>query len=144
MAVLNDRGDNAPNGLDGGRFSNENPNGKDFTTVFGGAIPPVAPGTPAVNPGPATVPGQPVIASIKATGVAGQIQVSFYPPGNGGSAITGYQIRNDEQAVLATVTTSPATVSGLKSKVSTRVAMTATNALGTSKISAESGLVTPA
>ena len=141
MSLLNDAGANAPNQLDVGLVSGFNPNGKDAVTVYGGVIPPVVPGTPPAAVGTPTHPGRPVVAGAVAG--TGQATVSFYAPGNGGSAITSYTVRDDQQGKSATGTSSPITVTGLTKGVAHRFSVTATNALGTGLASAESTVVYP-
>ena len=141
MSKINDRGDNSPYDHDGGVLTAHNPNGLDATTVYGGAIPPVAPGIPPAAVGPKSVPGRPVVAGVSAG--TGSATVSFYAPGDGGSAITSYTVRDDQQGKTATGASSPITVSGLTKGVAHRFSVQATNALGVGPTSAESGVVYP-
>lgn len=141
MSKINDRGDNSQFERDDGVVTSENPNGVDAVTTRGGPIPPVPPGSAPAAVGAKTVPGRPVIAGV--TGGTGSVSVAFYAPGDGGSAITGYVVRDDEQGKSATGTSSPITVTGLTAGKAHRFSVTAKNALGSGLTSAESQVVYP-
>ncbi len=104
----------------------------------------------AVTPTPgATAPAAPVIG----TAVAGNAQatVSWTAPNNGGSAITGYTVRVINPTTGAQVgadrpagaTATSLVVTGLTNTTAYRFRVLATNAIGSSPVSADSNTVTP-
>jgi len=123
-------------------------NGTDYTfTVTAanstGSSPPSGASAP-VAPRPATAPMAP--ADVQAVPQAGQIQVAWTAPPDGGSAITGYTV-SVSPATVAPITiaagTTVATVTGLTNGTSYKMSVTATNVAGTSPVAAASA-VTPA
>jgi len=92
-----------------------------------------------------TVPDVPTIGV--ATAGDGQVSVAFTAPVNtGGSAITGYTVTSNPNAITAGgngFTTSPIVVTGLTNGVAYTFTVTATNSVGTGSASAASSAVTP-
>nr|WP_238482245.1 fibronectin type III domain-containing protein [Geobacter sp. AOG1] len=89
----------------------------------------------------ATAPGAPT--GVTATFGDRLAVVSFVAPPSGGSTITGYTVTSIPGGITATGTTSPITVTGLTNGTAYTFTVTATNAIGTSVVSAASGSVTP-
>ncbi|WP_203789351.1 fibronectin type III domain-containing protein [Paractinoplanes rishiriensis] len=95
---------------------------------------------------PVTQPTAPVITSLAAAGAGAVITVTA-PSDNGGSAITGYQVRVDGGAWIALTTagTGPYTarVNGLPRGAAHRIAVRAVNATGAGAASPDSVLLIP-
>ena len=114
------------------------PTGRDYSLDSATAL--------AWNNGPATAPAAP--AAVSVTAGPASAAVSWTPPADGGSPITGY-IATATNALTGATTTTPAsasatsvTVTGLTDLQSYTISLTATNAVGTSLPSAPS-LVVP-
>ncbi|MFB9713129.1 fibronectin type III domain-containing protein [Arthrobacter methylotrophus] len=122
-----------------------------FTVTASNAIgtsPPSA-ASPPVTPTAPTVPGAPT--GVGATAGNASAVVSWTAPASGGSAITSYTVTpSSGGTALAPVTVSgsppstTATVTGLNNGTVYTFTVTATNAVGTSAVSAASAPVTPA
>ncbi len=88
------------------------------------------------------VPGAPTL--LVATKGNGQASVAFTAPAaTGGRPITSYTVTSSPGGFSATAASSPITVSGLSNGTAYTFTATATNALGTSPVSAPSNSVTP-
>lgn len=91
---------------------------------------------------PATIPDAPKIGIV--TKGVGQATVPFSAPAfNGGSAITSYTVTSDPGGITASKGGSPIIVTGLTGGTSYTFTVTATNAIGTSAVSAVSNAVIP-
>jgi hypothetical protein len=92
--------------------------------------------------GIATVPGAPTIFSVAAGNA--QVTVQFtLPASNGGSPITSYTVVSTPGNLTATGSVSPLTVTGLTNGLAYTFRVRATNAVGTSALSAASASVVP-
>lgn len=108
--------------------------------------------TNAVGTGPSSTPSNPVTPSTvpatmaKPTAVpgTGQAVVSFVPPANGGSPITGYRVTASPGGAFVTGSASPLTVPGLTNGTAYTFTVFATNANGNGAASPASTAVTPA
>jgi hypothetical protein len=88
---------------------------------------------PPPPPPPPTAPGAPTNVSVEPAG-PGTATVSFDPPADGGSPITGYTVvatAGGQDPVTATGPGSPITVTGLTNGVTYDFTVTATNGVGT-------------
>ncbi len=82
---------------------------------------------------------------IVATAGDRQATVTFTPPtDNGGSPITGYEVLNSNEQVVATGTSSPIVVTGLTNGASYVFTVKALNTVGKSNVSLPSNTITPA
>jgi hypothetical protein len=101
-----------------------------------------APSSP-VTPTASTAPGAPT--GVNATPGNAKANVSWTAPTiNGGSPITGYTVTASPGGMTASTTgATTVTVTGLKNGTSYTFTVTATNAIGTSAVSAASSAVTP-
>lgn len=101
---------------------------------------------PSTPPPPATVPGQP--AAPSAVAGPGQVALSWTPPSDGGSAITGYRItpyRNGvAQAAVDVGAVTSYTLTGLTNGAAYRFTVAARNAQGLGPASNQSTAATPA
>jgi hypothetical protein len=89
----------------------------------------------------ATAPAAPTITSVAPSN--GALSVSFTPGADGGSAITGYTATAIPGGATATGTTTTLTINGLTNGTNYTIAVTATNAIGTSVASAPSAATAP-
>jgi hypothetical protein len=87
-------------------------------------------------------PGAP--RKVTARGGNGSASVSFEAPANNGRRISGYTVTASPGGASATTATTSATIAGLANGTSYTFTVTATNALGTGKLSKSSNAVTPA
>jgi hypothetical protein len=89
-------------------------------------------------------PGRPVLQSATADQQAGAVIVAFAPPtSDGGSPITGYQVRCREANTVATIAlTSPATLTGLPRGRDLTFEVVAVNGTGPGPASAPSKAIT--
>jgi hypothetical protein len=99
----------------------------------------------SVTPTGPTAPLTPAAPTAVAGGTGSKaITVSWVPPGNGGSAITGYVLQYSSNAgatfttVTGTITASPKTVTGLTAGLSYSFRVAAKNAIGTGLYSGRS------
>ena len=112
--------------------------GRDYTLDSAAAL--------AWNNGPATAPAAP--AAVSVTAGPASAAVSWTPPADGGSPITGYTATATNASTGATTTTpasasaTSVTVTGLTNLQSYTISLTATNTVGTSPPSAPA-LVVP-
>ncbi len=90
-------------------------------------------------------PDPPAAPSVTAGAGAGSVDVSWLPPADGGSAITGYTVTSapDGKTCTAVAPTTSCTVTGLTDGAGYTFTLTATNALGTSDSSNASAQATP-
>ena len=119
-------------------------NGTPYTfTVF--ATNAVGNGTPSPSSAsvtPATVPA--TMAAPTAVRGNAQATVSFTPPANGGSPITGYSVVSTPSSVTQTGAASPIVVPGLANGTTYTFTVKAMNAIGSGSPSPASNAVTPA
>jgi hypothetical protein len=80
---------------------------------------------------PATVPGAPGAVSAVVAAQPGAVDVSWLPPADGGSAITGYTVTASPGGASCTTGSTTCTVAGLSPGATYTMAVTATNAMGT-------------
>ncbi|OKQ00036.1 S-layer homology domain-containing protein [Paenibacillus sp. P46E] len=94
---------------------------------------------------PRTVPSVPSVPmDVTAVAGEGQATVSFtIPAGDGGSAITGYEVTASPGNLTATGTTSPITITGLSNGLTYTFTVKAINNVGSSAASTASNTVTP-
>jgi hypothetical protein len=91
---------------------------------------------------PLKVPNAPTIGT--ATGGIGAVSVTFTAPADvGGGAITGYSVVSTPSGIIGTGASSPVTVSGLTGGTAYTFKVFATNAFGSSPLSAASNSATP-
>lgn len=92
---------------------------------------------------PRTVPGAPT--AVAATPGDGSLAVTWTPPGDGGSPVTGYTVTASPggATVTAEASATSTTVTGLTNGTAYTVTVTAANAAGPGATSSPSGPVTP-
>jgi hypothetical protein len=103
-----------------------------FAHNIAGDGPNSTPSAPVTPQGAATVPVAPTNAIASLTATALQALVAFDIPNDGGSAILGYTVTSDPDAISATGTTSPIAVDGLTNGTLYDFTVIATNAVGDS------------
>ena len=118
-----------------------------FTVVATNAVGSSDPSDPSNSVTPSTVPATPATPAASANS-DGTVTVTWTAPSNNGSAITGYDLKDqNDNAVCPAATTSTATtctISGLTLGTEYHFHVAAINGTGTSDFSTESNLVTPA